>query len=37
VPDKKGRPRKLPNNLIRGFEVMKRAIRDEKENQFFRF
>ena len=26
VPDRRGRPRKLPNNLIRGFEVMKKAV-----------
>jgi len=31
VPDRRGRPRRLPNNLIRGFEVMKKAV--EKENK----
>ena len=29
VPDRRGRPRKLPNNLIRGFEVMKKAVEKE--------
>ncbi len=30
VPDKKGRPRRLPNNLIRGFWIMKEAAANEQ-------